>query len=129
MQSFRNSSRILRWWLALSLLLTPVFSALRAEVVAMQPVHHVTAKADAAHAHHHAVDADSDSQSDASTGCTQHDSCGGQCCPGCGHCAGALTISPALATVPHPTLTPRDPKLLSHIFVALRERPPRNSSL
>lgn len=129
MRSFRNSSRILRWWLALSLLLTPVFSGLRAEVVTTQPAQHVTAKTDAAHAHHHAVDAGGDSQADVKTGCTQHDTCAGQCCPGCGHCAGALTMPPALAAAPHPTLTPRDPQLLFLIFVTLRERPPRSSSL
>jgi hypothetical protein len=125
MQVFRNAPKILRWWLALSLLLAPVFSALEAQMRPAPPASPLVV-ADAAHAHHHATGTGNGGQAQPDAGCAQHDACGGQCCPGCAHCAGAMT-PPAMSATHEPSiLTPREPRLLSFALISPRERPPRN---
>lgn len=123
--------RSLRLVLALSLALSPVLSALHGGMAEAAPVataEHGMAAGDE-HAHHQSAQP-ADGQPDlADSGCTQHDTCLGQCCPGCAHCAGALTLSLAITPSPHPVFAPHEPQLHPLALISLRERPPRTLSV
>lgn len=61
--------------------------------------------------------------------CAQHDFCNGLCCAGCAQSFSLIAYLPAGEDVRLPVLMPVVPRLISTTFTALRERPPRTTSL
>jgi hypothetical protein len=124
---FPRVPRFVRLFLTLSLALSPVLSAWHGGLAVASPADtadHGTMTG-GGHMQHHAAQPAGGQQDQASSGCTQHDACLGQCCPGCAHCAGALMSPSVVSSRQHPLLAPREPLLIPLAFVTLRERPPR----
>jgi len=131
MHRLRKSPRSARWLLALSLLLSPLLVAWQGGAVAAAPPASV-------HEHHHIMPVGSHGLQHATTPASncaqdhcqdsQHDTCHGSCCMGCGHCthcAGAFDLAVSLSVPAQAILTPHVTRLLSSSFPTLRERPPR----
>lgn len=122
MRRFRKFPHTLRWLLALALALSPLLPVWNGGMVVADQAQ--TAMA-GEHAHHSMMQHGDDEPDQTQSGCTQHDSCLGQCCAGCGHCASASLSLPAAAAVSHSVLTPHVLRLAVTPLVVLRERPPR----
>jgi hypothetical protein len=88
-------------------------------------------EAHGAHASHEADHVVSGSLSDhhPSKPCTAHDSCDGQCCAGCAHCLGVISLFQPVHFDSHPDKTPLQSRLDSLDLIALPDRPPRSFSL
>jgi hypothetical protein len=124
MSGFRRR-RFLSLFLALSLALAPLFSAAHTAIAAAAPPD-AHAQSSNPHAHHAAKMSTQGDQTDfGASRCATHDSCTGQCCAGCGHCATSVLI---LAVVPHPVRPVQTPVVLIlrlSDLPAVQNRPPQ----
>lgn len=117
--------RVLSLFLALSLALAPLFSATsRGNALASSADTHAVSIDP--HAHHLADrSAASDQHDHDSSHCATHDSCGGQCCAGCGHCATTVVSVPVPSHPVHPVQTPVVLTLHLSDLPAVQIRPPQ----
>jgi len=100
----------------------------------LMPVSAMVAGSDGAHAGHVSHDGDhgvagSDQADYPSKPCNTHDSCAGQCCAGCAHCFGAVSLFQPAYVHSHPVKTPVLSRLHSLVLIASPDRPPRPFSL
>ncbi len=114
-------ARLLSLLLALAVVFTPVTSAFAMVVQSgneqgTQAAHDCDHQTDGAKADHH------------STSCTQHDFCAGQCCAGCAHFVGVVSLFQPAYVYSHPVQTPVLSPLHSLVLIASLDRPPRSFS-